>query len=247
MRIRIFVWNAKTTSPSSIALLVKCEATTSFSLPFNRRFICVLAVASLFYITSPFRQQNEAQFHQDNDAKSEDDNEVPAGPTVLGLCIEKIEYSDEEYLYEVDEQLEDEDSVAYEQNDDKQTNSAGEPSLDSNQPIREQLELPHEDDTLSSRCGKCWLTLYSANDWNGSLLGNRFGCLYCSEVFASQTDLEQHRESCEEYQCGGCNQSFTFLQQLLKHKSCKRRKMHRLRNVKHKHKLLSYERGKRCK
>nr|XP_040226282.2 zinc finger protein 184-like [Anopheles coluzzii] len=178
-------------------------------------------------------QQNEAQFHQDNDAKSEDDNDVPAGPTVLGLCIEKIEYSDEEYLYEVDEQLEDEDSVAYEQNDDKQTNSAGEPSLDSNQPIREQLELPHEDDTLSSRCGKCWLTLYSANDWNGSLLGNRFGCLYCSEVFASQTDLEQHRESCEEYQCGGCNQSFTFLQQLLKHKSCKRRKMHRLRNVKH--------------
>uniref|UniRef100_A0A182UCY0 C2H2-type domain-containing protein n=1 Tax=Anopheles melas TaxID=34690 RepID=A0A182UCY0_9DIPT len=222
MRIRIFVWNAKTTSPSSIALLAKCETTTSFSLPLNRRLLSVLAVASLFYITSPFRQQNEAQFHQDNDAKSEDDNDVPAGPTVLGLCIEKIDYSDEEYLYEMDDQLEEEDSVAYEQND-----SACEPSLDSNRPIREQLELPHEDDILSSRCGKCWLSLYSDSDLNGSLRGNRFGCLYCSEVFASQIDLEQHRESCEEYQeanqskgsneCTICRTEFKYHRELLQH------------------------------
>lgn len=57
-----------------------------------------------------------------------------------------------------------------------------------------------------------------------------YGCLFCEELFGSESELETHNKSCIGYQCSYCLNHFQFVQNLKEH-DCKSSKYKRMRVV----------------
>uniref|UniRef100_A0A182JR55 C2H2-type domain-containing protein n=1 Tax=Anopheles christyi TaxID=43041 RepID=A0A182JR55_9DIPT len=197
----------------------------------------VKGIQSVNKLFHALRYVNKLQQNDVNDAKSLNGSEGPSLSIAPDIKIERFDSSDEEYLYEFDDGSQDEADNTVEANDQdpKQKCFICNSYLDPNLPLRNHHESHHEYVVVPSRCEKCWIKLVNIYDWNDHLRDHHFpfGCLYCAKVFESQTASEQHRNNCAGYRCGGCNQSFAFLHQLLKHNSCEAEDDQRVQNVCH--------------
>ncbi|XP_052888747.1 zinc finger protein 62-like isoform X2 [Anopheles moucheti] len=86
---------------------------------------------------------------------------------------------------------------------------------------------------LSSNDEEYWYEYNNESEGIDETASATYGCLYCEQIFQSQTEMDLHQKDCAGYKCTGCCQSFSFIHELLRHNSCGASDKERLCKISH--------------
>lgn len=172
-------------------------------------------------------------------------------PQAIGVVLLQEGHGQEDKYYSSDDEDEDDDhdpDVSFPDKDEAQDSSSEE---EEEKPSTSKLlscyickgftgsdrslaiHLKEQHGTLSPYyCDRCLIGLEDMVAINHHYQTHEFpfGCLFCEQMFVTQTELEEHTRICTGYGCAHCSTQFQFLHQLKEHK-CGASKSVRMRAV----------------